>query len=100
MYLVDTNVLSEERRGKKADAGVDAFLHTWRDLIFVPVQAIGELKKGVEASIQRGDLPQAMRLQAWFEKILQTSSGTYSPLRYRLRSGLGKTHGCERPEPS
>ena len=94
MYLVDTNVLSEERRGKKADAGVDAFLHTWRDLIFVPVQAIGELKKGVEASIQRGDLPQAMRLQAWFEKILQTHRERILPFDIDCALAWGKLMGA------
>jgi toxin FitB len=75
MYLVDTNVLSEDRRGKSADAGVRNFMRDSRNPIYLPVQAIGELKRGIEALIQRGDLPQAMRLQAWFEKILQTHSG-------------------------
>ena len=75
MYLVDTNVLSEKRRGKKADKGVDAFLYQWRRSIFIPVQTVGELSKGVQALIQHRDLPQAMRLQAWFEDVLHEYQG-------------------------
>lgn len=75
MHLADTNVLSEERRGKNADPGVRDFMRNAPGTIFVPVQAIGELKKGIEASIQRRDMPQAIRLQAWFDRVLQTYSG-------------------------
>ncbi len=99
MYLVDTNVLSEERRGNKADKGVDAFLYKWRKSTFIPVQAIGELKKGIEALIQRGDLPQAMRLQAWFENILQTYSERI--IAFDLDSALvwGKLMGASDQNP-
>lgn len=42
MYLVDTNVISEARKGVKANPGVRAF---WREVdpadIYIPVQTIG-----------------------------------------------------------
>lgn len=51
MYLIDTNVISEIRKGERANAGVQAF---FRDLsvnnepIYLSVITIGELRRGIE----------------------------------------------------
>jgi predicted nucleic acid-binding protein len=49
MFLVDTNVISELRKGHRADSGVRAFLKVNDDSLFLPVQAIGELSFGLES---------------------------------------------------
>lgn len=68
MYLIDTNVLSELRKGARTNAGVRAF---WKqaaaDAHFVAVQTIGELRAGVEAIRLRGDVVQAERLETWLQ---------------------------------
>lgn len=71
MYLIDTNVISEKRKGLRADPGVLKF---WRQVLvnedYLPAQAVGELRRGVENLKHRGDLPQAVLLETWLESIL------------------------------
>jgi predicted nucleic acid-binding protein len=70
MYLIDTNVISEKRKGPRADLGVVAF---WSRILvnedFLPVQVLGELRRGVEMLKYRGDLPQAALLGSWLETV-------------------------------
>jgi len=75
MYLVDTNAISELRKGNKADPGVRAFLKTEEDNLFLPVQAIGDLSFGVESLKRKGDLPQAKRIQHWLNSVLEAFEG-------------------------
>lgn len=71
MFLVDTNVISEARKGGKADLGVQAFLQaTGEEDIYLAVQTLGELRQGVERVRARGDLPQASILENWLDSIL------------------------------
>jgi predicted nucleic acid-binding protein len=70
MYLVDTNVISELRKGNKGDAGVRVFLGAHEKNLFLPVQAIGELSFGVESLKRRGDIVQAKRVQVWLDSVL------------------------------
>ena len=70
MYLIDTNVLAERRKGARADAGVVAFLDDTRNELHVPVQVIGELQSGIDGLKLRGDVPQALVLQRWLNKII------------------------------
>lgn len=77
MFLIDNNVISEARKGCRADAGVQAF---WaaaaRDdtPLFLAAVTIGELRRGVELIRHRGDYPQAQLLEQWLVEMLQTSS--------------------------
>jgi len=75
MYLVDTNAISELRKGDKADPGVRAFLKAKEDELFLPVQAIGELSFGVESLKQKHDLPQAALVQQWLDSVLDAFEG-------------------------
>jgi predicted nucleic acid-binding protein len=74
MFLVDTNVLSEVRKGPKADPGVVDFVRRPEHELFLPVQVIGELRYGVEKLKHKGDLPQALKLETWFQSILEDYS--------------------------
>jgi predicted nucleic acid-binding protein len=71
MFLVDTNVLSEGRKGRKADPGVRDFLERAEHELYLPVQVVGEVRGGIERLRQRGDLPQSLRLEAWYRQILE-----------------------------
>lgn len=71
MYLVDTNVISEARKAAKANAGVINFFRTQRPTdLYVCVQTIGEIRRGVENIRQRGDIDQARRLEEWLGWII------------------------------
>ena len=73
MFLVDTNVISETHKGRRADPGVVAF---WSEAarndtpIFLASVTIGELRRGVELIRHRGDQQQAQLLEQWLEKVL------------------------------
>ena len=44
MYLIDTNVISEARKGKKANPGVQQFFQAIdADDLYLSVQTIGEI---------------------------------------------------------
>ncbi len=74
MFLIDTNVISEIRKGPCADAGAIQFLRNPEHEIFIPAQVIGELKRGVENVLRKRDVAQAKWLQGWFEAVLQQFS--------------------------
>lgn len=73
MYLVDTNVISEARKGYKANKGVRAFFKQVIEdeaQIFISVVTVGELRRGVELIRHRGDVRQANKLENWLEGLL------------------------------
>jgi len=70
MFLLDTNVLSELRKGSKADPGVAQFVRNTDHKAYLPVQVVGEIRGGIERLRRRRDLPQASRLEAWLEFVL------------------------------
>jgi toxin FitB len=75
MFLVDTSVISELRKGGHADPGVRSFLKEKQDELFLPVQAIGELSFGVESLRRKGEFPQAERVSRWLDSVLETFDG-------------------------
>ncbi len=73
MYLVDTNVISEARKGRKANPGVNRFFKDAAAAgtpLFISVITVGEIRRGIELMRHRGDLPQMKRLETWLEKLL------------------------------
>jgi hypothetical protein len=71
MYLADTNAISELRKGPKAKSGAVRFLVEVEQKTFLPVQVVGELRKGIEKLRFRGDFRQAQRLEEWFQFTLK-----------------------------
>ena len=58
VYLIDTNIISEARKGAKANAGVRRFFNqadTEGSPLFLSVVTVGELRRGVESIRHRGD---------------------------------------------
>jgi predicted nucleic acid-binding protein len=74
MYLIDTDVLGEVRKGPRADAGVRAFfagVGSQESLLFISVITIGEIRRGVARIRHRGDDDQALLLERWLQDLLQ-----------------------------
>ncbi len=71
MFLVDTNVISESRKGRNANPGVQAF---WQSVnaadLYIAVQTIGEIRRGLENIRQRGDALQARKLETWLDDLV------------------------------
>lgn len=71
MYLVDTNVVSEARKGKQANPGVRKFFQaTDAAELYLSAQTIGEIRRGLENIRHRGDLPQARKLERWLDLLV------------------------------
>jgi len=83
MYLIDTNVISEIRKGEKANLGVHRFfdeLETNKSAAYISVITIGELRRGIDLIYHRGDQIQGEMLEHWLEKILQEYSYNILPV--------------------
>ncbi len=73
-YLLDTNVVSELRKGSRADKSVRAWFRGVDDeSLFLSVLVVGELRRGVE-SIRRRDLAAATSLDRWLETLVAAYS--------------------------
>lgn len=64
-FLLDTNVISELRKGKRADPKVTAwFADLAEEEIFLSVLTIGEIRRGIEG-VRRRDSDSAAALDRW-----------------------------------
>jgi toxin FitB len=82
MYLVDTDVISEIRKGAKAHDGVREFFEVAsRDAIplYLSVVTVGELRTGVERLRHRGDIKQADLLERWLRQVTQSYADLILP---------------------
>ena len=93
MFLVDTNVISEIRRGLRADAGVARFILQTEADLFLPVQVVGELQSGVQLLRNRGDNIQAERLDVWLETILERFAPRILSFDLECARAWGKLRG-------
>jgi len=74
VYLIDTNVISEGRKGHRAHPGVREFLAraAAEDVpLYLSAVTVGELRRGVELIRYRGDAVQAALLEQWLGQVLQ-----------------------------
>ncbi len=67
-FLVDTNVLSEARKGTRANGSVVSWIRTHHDRLYVSVFVLGEIRRGVE-TIRRRDARAAATLERWLREI-------------------------------
>ena len=68
-FLLDTNVVSELRKGARADAGVQAWFDEHStDQLWLSVLVVGELRRGVEL-FRRRDKRADRRLSEWLATI-------------------------------
>lgn len=74
MYLIDTNVISESRKGDNANAGVRQFFDAairQKTRLYVSAITIGEWRRGVDLIFHRGDIIQGKLLENWLTALLQ-----------------------------
>ena len=74
MYLIDTNIISEARKGAVANPGVVAFFQRCsaeRTRVYLSVVTVGELARGVALIHHRGDIQQASLLHDWLTLVVE-----------------------------
>ena len=68
-FLIDTNVISEVRKGERCDPRVAAWYGTVPDdEVFLSALVLGELRKGVELSRTK-DVAKAIALENWLNLV-------------------------------
>ena len=71
-YLVDTNVISELRKGHRAHAKGRAWIASVDDdALFLSVLVLGELRQGVEG-LRRRDPTSAAHLDRWLHELIES----------------------------
>jgi predicted nucleic acid-binding protein len=68
-YLIDTNIISEVRKGARCDARVSAWYASVADHdLFLSTLVLGEIRKGVELARPR-DPAKAAALERWLTQV-------------------------------
>ena len=68
MYLLDTNTISEVRKGQRCDEGVlEWYSSTDEEELFTSALVLGEIRKGIERK-RRQDRRQADILESWLRR--------------------------------
>lgn len=89
-FLVDTNVVSELRKGERANANVRAWFAQAADHeIFLSVLVIGESRRGVDA-VRRRDPDQAGTLERWLATIVHSHDQRILPVDLRVAEEWGR----------
>lgn len=68
-YLIDTNIISEVRKGARCDRNVSAwYASIAEEELFLSTLVLGEIRKGVELARAR-DPDQASALERWLRRV-------------------------------
>ena len=88
-WLLDTNVVSELRKGGRANAGVRAwFVEVSDEDLFTSVLVLGEIRRGIE-SIRRRDTPAAMAIEQWLIRLAVGFGDRVIPIDARVADRWG-----------
>lgn len=89
-YLLDTNVISELRKGDRADPNVTAwFADVADEEIFLSVLTIGEIRRGIE-SVRRRDLDSATSLDSWLSRLSEAHRDRILPVDRAIGEEWGR----------
>jgi hypothetical protein len=79
-FLIDTNVLSELRKGARADVNVRRWFEGIdENSIYLSVLVTGEIRRGIEA-IRKRDPRAALALERWLDNMMEAHSERVLPV--------------------
>ena len=98
-YLLDTNVVSELRKGKRCEAAA----REWFDAVdeddaYLSVLVVGEIERGIERIRQR-DPKSATRLRRWLSNLSTQFESRILPVTLPIARAWGKM-GAPNPIPT
>jgi len=89
-YLLDTNVVSELRKGDRADPNVSAWFAGLADEeIFLSALTIGEIRRGIE-SLRRRDPDSAAALDRWLASLADAHGDRILPVDRAIAEEWGR----------
>ena len=95
-YLIDTNVISEVRKGGRCDANVAAWWDSIDDpSLYLSVLVLGEVRKGIERA-RPGDSGRARALDKWLSAVREAFAGRVLTVDEAVAEEWGRM-GARRP---
>ena len=89
-FLIDTNVLSELRKGSKMDKNVREWLDgVPSDAIYLSTLVIGEVRHGIEL-LRRRDPKAAIRLDTWLTEVQKDTGERILPITNEISEQWGR----------
>lgn len=97
-FLIDTNVISELRKGQRCDPNVAAWYKTVADDdLYLSALVLGEIRKGIEIARPR-DPAKAASLEAWLGAVVLAFGARVIPVDRSVADIWGRM-SCARPIP-
>lgn len=88
-FLIDTNVLSELRKGLKANVGVQNwFSNADSNGLYISVLTLGEIRQGIE-QLKRRDINASTALEEWLKQIEKASARLILPVTQTIADRWG-----------
>ena len=88
--LLDTNIVSELRKGARAHARVRAWFAAQHEAdLHLSVLVIGELRRGVE-QVRSKDARQAQALERWLQRLTRLHADRILPVDARVADEWGR----------
>jgi len=89
-FLIDTNVISEVRKGARCDAAVKLWYSSIKDSdLYLSSLILGEIRKGIELARPR-DLAKAEALQAWLGAVVEAFGDRVIPVDRFVSDAWGR----------
>ncbi len=97
-FLIDTNIISELRKGERCDPGVAAWwTEVAEDDLWLSALVLGEIRKGVELA-RRRDPQKAEALEAWLGDVVAGFGDRILPVDTAVAEEWGRMNAI-RPAP-
>jgi len=89
-FVLDTNVVSEARKGARADEGVMRWLSSVApEDLYLSVLVIGEIRQGIEGLRSRDPI-QAVNLEAWLSGLRRLYAERILPIDLEIAEEWGR----------
>lgn len=96
-HLLDTNILSELRKGNRVNPRVLSWFQSVdEDLLFVSVLAFGEIRAGIER-VRISDPHQALALERWLDGLATVYADRVLPITTDIAERWGRLSANNRP---
>ena len=97
-YLIDTNIISEVRKGRRCDPNVASWYEKIEDAsLYLSVLVIGEIRKGIER-IRPKDTIQANAIENWLVAVDKAFGERILPIDRAVANEWGRLN-ASRPLP-
>ena len=97
-YLIDTNIISEVRKGRRCDPNVANWYETIEDAsLYLSVLVIGEIRKGIER-VRPKDDAQANAIENWLIAVDKAFGERILPIDLAVANEWGRLN-ARRPLP-